>query len=297
MPDTASQDNSALDLSGQVQKPLEQYVPGQDGTHCLSQSSRSPQDSNLSPSVSLEQFIAWNLPSLAAGDRAQTPKTSIEPWECPDLEGSSMANSSKESVPCSSASFLNWSFDLASQKRYQSQALCNFCSNRSDKLSLHASHSFWPLATVFAQNVESTLMMGMDELLELNRDTIQTILNILDCSCSENVLLLEKCSTNIGRVIDWYAGAFFGHDMIMPVTVRIGSYTTSPAKSHNQTSAIVLSEMQSLIIPLLDRLGQVYERHKSLHGGSGVGVGDPNCHRIRVTSFFASVRQSSRASL
>lgn len=137
-----------------------------------------------------------------------------------------------------------------------------------------------------------TMSIGMDELLEMNKDTIACITGILECRCAENVLLFEKCSTNVGRVIDWYAGAFLGHDMIIPSTVQIGTYVVSPTESRHQTSAIVLAEMHNLLLPLLDRIGAVYERHKSLHNGRAAGVRDPKCHRARVISFFCSVRQS-----
>lgn len=278
---------------------MQQYVPTPNDPHCLPQPSISHQDPGFGPQVSMEQLIAWCQSSMAAGDHFQDSAASIEPWEYPPLQDTSTSTSSNES-DLSSTSLPNaasrkWSFDQPFQERRQSQAICNSCADRSEQLSLHASHGFSPLATHPAQNYDIATSIGMDELLEMNRGTIESITGILNCGCSENVLLFEKCSTNIGRVIDWYAGAYLGHDMIVASTVQIGTYFVSPAESRNQTSAIVLAEMHNLLLPLLDRIGAVYERHKSLHDGRAAGVRDPKCHRGRVVSFLYSVRDSRQS--
>ncbi|CAK1356440.1 unnamed protein product [Cercospora beticola] len=268
-----------------------------DATEYLPQSSNSPHDSVFSPSVSLEQFINWNLPNFANGEGSHRSTASTNPMDCTVLQDPSPSNASTGVAPSPGPAMMHWNFDRPSQKRHPSQALCASCSDRSAKLSLHASHSFWPLATQSAHNSESTMSIGMDDLLAINRDTIENISGILDCTCSQNILLFEKCSTSIGRVIDWYAGAFLGHDMVIAATVRIGSYVVSSPESRNQASAIVLSEMHNLLLPLLDRLGTVYQRHQSMHGPQAAGVGDPKCHWARVNSFFCSIRRSAQATV
>lgn len=232
--------------------------------------------------------MAWYQPSSAVLDDSPSRKIAFEPaWGYPYQQGSSAAVSSSNPDRARVDSVMDWDFAFSEYKRHQSQSLCNLCSDRSDKLSLHASHGFWPLAT--QSTIETTI--DLDELLESNKDTVESITGILDCSCSENVLLFEKCSTNVGRIIDWYTEAYSGHDRIIPTTVYIGSYFVNPVTSRDQTTTLVLSEMHSLLVPLLDRIEAVYNRHESLHSGRGAGLRDPRSHRTRVLSFFHSAHQ------